>query len=312
MRNERKYKVITLLSLALALLLLGTGVREPFRMATAEYRQHEEYVLKGAQLYAENCVQCHGPYGEGVVGMPLNRADFRADPDSPAGKDIYRYLYETIAMGRDGNADHFQWAKVQTPEGKDAWMSYTEMPSWLKEYGGPMDEEAVKALTLFIMYDDPSGSQWYMVGDSTKAPIPAADLTADESGEIPLPDADVPPEVNATAQALLRDYTRSQCLTCHTIGSKGGKIGPDLTRLGSWGIDQAFLEDWIKRASGPNAMAHDERMPIYWSQNRAITSTEIDLTQKTISEGPYYMPAFEGRLTDGEIATIAEYLLGLK
>jgi len=311
-RNERKYKVITLLSLALALLLLGTGIREPFRMANAERRQHEEYVLKGAQLYAANCAQCHGPYGEGVVGMPLNRADYRLDPDSPAGRDVYRMLYETIAMGREGNADHYQWVRVKTPEGKDAWMSYTEMPAWLKEYGGHLDEEAVKALTLFIMYDKSNGAQWYMVGDSTKAPIPSPDLQPDDSGEIPLPDADVSPEVNATAKALLRDYTKTQCLTCHTIGVKGGKAGPDLTRLGSWGIDQEFLEEWIKRASGTNAMPHDERMPIYWRENRAITTTEIDLSKKTVSEGPYYMPAFEGRLTDEEIAIIAEYLLGLK
>ncbi len=312
MRNERKYKIITLLSLALALLLLGLGVREPFRMATAEYRQHEEYVLKGAQIYAENCVQCHGPYGEGVVGMPLNRAEFRVDPASPAGKEIYAYLFDTIARGREGNAAHYQWVRVKTPEGKDAWMSYTEMPAWLKEHGGLLDEEAVKALTLFIMYDDPSGSQWYMVGDSSKAPIPAADLTPDETGVIPLPDADVPEEVNVTAKALLRDLAKTQCLTCHRIGSKGAYIGPDLSQLGLWGIDKEFLVEWIKRASGPNAMPHDERMPIYWSQNRAITSTEIDLSERVVSEGPYYMPAFEDRLTDEEISVIADYLLGLK
>jgi len=151
-----------------------------------------------------------------------------------------------------------------------------------------------------------------MVGDSTKAPIPPADLEPDETGVIPLPDADVPEEVNVTAKALLRDVAKTQCLTCHRIGSKGGFVGPDLSKVGLWGVDQEFLEEWIKRASGPNAMPHDERMPIYWSQNRAIKSAEIDLSQRVVSEGPYYMPAFEGRLTDEEIATIAQYLLGLK
>ena len=136
------------------------------------------------------------------------------------------------------------------------------------------------------------------------------DLTPDETGVIPLPDADVPEEVNVAAKALLRDLGKTQCLTCHIIGTKGAYIGPDLSRLGAWGIDQEFLEEWIKRASGPNAMPHDERMPIYWSQNRAITSTEIDLSERVVSEGPYYMPAFEGRLTDEEISIIARVPAG--
>lgn len=310
MRNERKYKIISLLSMVLAVLLLGTCVREPFRMATAEYRQHEEYVLKGAQTYAANCVQCHGLRGEGVIGMPLNRTDYKVDPESPAGKDVYKLLYETIQMGRAGNAEHFQWVRVKTPEGKDAWMSYTAMPAWHTAYGGPLDGDYIKALTLFIMKED--GTQWDMVGSTGVAEVPAADLNVDESGEIPLPDAQVDAETNAAAKALLRNYGRSQCLTCHTIGNKGGKIGPDLTSVGKWGIDQAFLEDWIKNASGPDAMPHDERMPIYWSANRATKTDQVDLTARTVSEGPYYMPPFKDKLTDEEISTLARYLLGLK
>lgn len=311
MRNERKYKIISLLSMVLAVLLLGTCVREPFRMATAEYRQHEEYVLKGAQTYASNCVQCHGLRGEGVIGMPLNRADYRLDPASPAGKDVYKLLYDTIQMGRQGNSDHYQWVRVKTPEGKDAWMSYTTMPAWHTAYGGPLDDDYVKALTLFIMKQD--GTQWDMVGSTGVAEVPAADLKPDEkTGEIPLPDSQVDADTNASAKALLRNLGKSQCLTCHTIGTKGAKIGPDLTTVGKWGIDQAFLESWIKNASGPDAMPHDERMPIYWSMNRATKSNELDLSVKTVSEGPYYMPPFKDKLTDEEISILAKYLLGLK
>lgn len=307
MRNERKYKILTLLSMMLAVLLLGNCVREPFRMDTSVYRQHEEYVLKGAKVYAQNCVQCHGPKGEGVIGMPLNRAVFRVDYESPAGKDVYNMIYNTLKMGRPGNSDHYQW--VKQPDG--TWLSYTTMPAWHKDFGGPLDDDYIKALTLFIMYPDPEGVQWNKVG-SDEAPIPTADLSVDNTGVIPLPDADVDAETNASAKALLRNLGKSQCLTCHTIGSRGGKIGPDLTRVGTWGIDQKFLEDWIKFASGEKAMAHDKRMPIYWSQNRAITSDKIDLNTKVVSEGPYFMPPFEGRLTDAEISLIAKYLLGLK
>jgi mono/diheme cytochrome c family protein len=305
-RNERKYKILTLLSVVLAALLLGNCLREPFRMNTAVYRQHEEYVLKGAKVYAQNCVQCHGPKGEGVIGMPLNRTEFRVDYQSPAGKDIYNLIYNTLKMGRPGNPDHYQW--VKQPDG--SWLSYTTMPPWHKDYGGPLDDDYIKALTLFIMY--PDGSQWDKVG-SEEAPIPAADLSPDpKTGEIPLPDSNVDAATNAAAKALLRNTTKTLCLTCHTIGSRGGKVGPDLTYVGSWGIDQAFLEEWIKKASGPNAMPHDKRMPIYWSANRATKTDKIDLSKKVVSEGPYVMPSFEGKLTDAEISTIAKYLLGLK
>ncbi|MFZ5817012.1 MAG: c-type cytochrome [Bacillota bacterium] len=312
MRNERKYKILSLLSVVLAVLLLGTCVREPFRMNTAVYRQHEEYVLKGAKVYAENCVQCHGPRGEGVIGMPLNRADFRVDYESPAGKDVYNLIYNTLKMGRPGNPDHFQWVKVKTPEGKDAWLSYSTMPPWHKDYGGPLDEDYIKALTLFIMKPDPEGAQWNMIG-SDQAPIPQPVLMLEGEKEIPLPDAQgLTAAENASAKALLRNLGKSQCLTCHTIGTRGGKIGPDLTRVGAWGIDQQFLENWIKFASGPKAMPHDERMPIYWSENRATKTDQLDLTKKVVSEGPYFMPPFEGRLADAEISLIARYLLGLK
>jgi len=312
-RNERKYKVITLLTGLLVLLLLANAVRESPRMAAAEYRQHEEYVLKGARTYAENCATCHGPRGEGVIGMPLNRKEYQVDWTTPAGKEIYRKLTEAIRQGRAGNADHYQWVKVG-----DKWISYTAMPAWGKDYGGPLDEDYIHALALFIM--KPDGTQWSLVGNSEIAPFPATGLEeyTGRYDQIPLPDSE-DTEVNDAAKALLRDVARSQCLTCHTIGTVGGKIGPDLTRVGSWGVDQAFLEEWIKFANvgqpgeeHPEAMPHDRRMPVYWSAHRAVSGPELNLENPVVSEGPYYMTRFYGKLTDEEISILARYLMGLK
>lgn len=312
MRNERKYKVLSLLTAFLLVLLGGVGVREYFRMGAAEARQFDEYVLKGARTYAMNCVQCHGPRGEGVIGMPLNLKEHQIDYQSPAGKEIYNELYEAILQGRPGNDAHFQWER--TDDGK--WISYTAMPAWGKEYGGSLDEDYIKALTLFIM--KPGGDQWNLVGDTQLAPYQEVDLQADESGQIPLPDS-ADTEVNAAAQALLRDIPRSQCLTCHIIGAKGAYIGPDLSQVGSWGVDREFLENWIQYSSPdpsdderPGAMAHEERMPVYWSANRATVTPELNLENPVLSEGPYYMPRFKDKLTDEEITILSRYLLGLK
>lgn len=313
MRNERKYKIISLLTVLLAMLLLGNCAREYWRMESAVAAQHEEYVLKGAKTYAQNCAQCHGPRGEGVIGMPLNRKEYQVDWTSPAGKDIYRMLTETIRQGRTGNADHFQWEEVN---GK--WISYTAMPAWGRDYGGPLDEDYIHAMALFIM--KPEGDQWSVVGDSEKAPFPDSGLSqyAGKPAEIPLPDS-ANSDVNASAKALLQDIAKSQCLTCHTIGAVGGKIGPDLSRVGSWGVDQAFLEEWIKYANvgqpseqHAEAMPHDQRMPVYWSANRANAGPNLNLSTQVLSEGPYYMTRFAGKLSDQEISTIARYLVGLK
>lgn len=313
MRNERKYRIISLLTLLLAFLLLGNTVREFFRMDAAVAANHQDYVLKGAKTYAQNCVQCHGPKGEGVIGMPLNRADYQVDYQSPAGKDIYNMLVQTIKQGRPGDANIFRWEKA--PDGK--WISYTAMPAWHRDFGGPLDDDYVQALAMFIM--EPGAQQWNIVGDADLAPYQAAVYEDPETGEIPLPDS-ANSDVNAPAKALLRNLTKSQCLTCHTIGSAGAKVGPDLSRVGAWGIDQQFLENWIKYANVPNkkdadqtpAVPHDVRMPVYWSANRATLGPELNLQKQTVSTGTYYMPRFKGKLTDDEISTIARYLMGLK
>ncbi|HWI52678.1 MAG TPA: c-type cytochrome [Symbiobacteriaceae bacterium] len=314
MRNERKYKIITLLSVVLAIILIGSCVREPFRMAAAEERQHEEYVLKGAATYAQNCVQCHGPRGEGVIGMPLNRAVFQVDYRSPAGRQQYDMIVQTIKQGRKGNDLHFQWEK----QSDNKWLSYTTMPAWGRDFGGPLDDDYVKALALFIM--NPSKEQWNVVGDTELAPFQDPNYAKDKNGQIILPDSTADQATNVAAKALLNNLTKSQCLTCHTVGTAGSKVGPDLTHVGSWGLDQTFLENWIKYANVPQAnaedktpaLAHDLRMPTFWSANRATTGPAPVLTNPVVSEGPYFMPRFKGKLTDDEITTIARYLLGLK
>jgi mono/diheme cytochrome c family protein len=312
--GERKYRIITTLTLVLTVILLGSCIREPFRMRAAAEQQRQQYVAKGAAVYAQNCVQCHGPRGEGSVGMPLNRAALRMPADSAAGRAEYDRLYQTIWQGRPGNLEHPRW--VRTPDGK--WLSFTAMPAAGKAAGGSLDEEEARALTLFIMA--PGGSQWALVGDAKAAPFDPPSHQAAADGAMPLPDAQgVDPAVNSTAKALLMDMSRVQCLTCHMVGSQGAKTGPDLTRLGSWGVDQAFVEQFIKYGNLPAAseadrtvVPHDQRMPVYWMDSRPVTGPETNLQQPLVSEGPYYMTRFQGRLTDEEVAILAQYLMGLK
>jgi mono/diheme cytochrome c family protein len=312
--GERRYRVMTTLTLVLTVILLGSCIREPFRMRAAAEDQRQRYVATGAALYAQNCVQCHGPRGEGSVGMPLNRAALRLPADSATGRAEYDRLFQVIRQGRPGNLEHPRW--VPMPDGK--WLSFTAMPAAGREYGGALNEEEMRALTLFLM--NPDGDQWALVGDTTAAPFDPPSFRMDAAGMMALPEAQgVDPAVNSTARALLQDMSRAQCLTCHLIGTQGAKVGPDLTLVGSWGVDQAFLEQWIKYANLPNpseadktVVSHDRRMPVYWMDSRPVTGPETNLQPPLVSEGPYYMMRFRQRLTDQEIRILAQYLLGLK
>lgn len=314
MHTERKYKVVMLLASLLTIVLVGNAVREPSRIQAAGSNERQEYVRRGAAIYATQCVQCHGPKGEGVIGMPLNRAALRADASSPEGQDLYDFIYEAIWRGRPGFAEHPRW--VKTPDGR--WLSYTNMAAFGYPLGGALNEDQTRALTLFIM--EPEGTQWSFPGSPVIAPFDRPSYQVDEDGLLRLPDPPgLDPAVSATAKSLLRDRTKSQCLNCHLVGGTGVKNGPDLSDLGRWGLDREFLIDFLRYANQPMhaedpepPIAHDLRMPVYWSAHRAVNGPEPELQNPVVSAGPYYMLRFSHRLTDAEIEALADYLLALR
>lgn len=310
MRNPRKYVVLTLFSLLLIGLFVFNLLREfwPWgsRMAHALAEDKQDYALLGAKLYAQNCMQCHGPRGEGVVGMPLNRPDLEGDPTDSKFAATYELLRSTITLGRPGSAVP-SW--VRAPDGKLA--SYTAMPAWGREAGGPMDEHDVKGLAYFIMMgnqpsdlEQPDAGVFWSVPGTGDAPTQAANF------EAPLPDAtNLSPQDNENAKALFTNLGKSQCLSCHAIGPRGGKVGPDLTEVDKWGVDEAFLVRWI---TDPTAVPNDERMPVYWSKHRLLgPKPAFDPAKKIVSPVNTQMPKLT-TLNDDDRRLIARYLLSPK
>src|ERR1700694_1903279 len=47
-------------------------LREPERVQSVLAADQAGQVIRGAQLFKDNCVQCHGPNGEGDIGPALN------------------------------------------------------------------------------------------------------------------------------------------------------------------------------------------------------------------------------------------------
>lgn len=273
----RKYLVVIVSSWLLILTWAGYLVMENRRMAIAREEQIANLVARGLEIFAANCVVCHGPLGEGVIGPPLNREEFRGDPEEET--EVYDFLYTTVSRGRPGSTDP-RWVRLETGE----WASFTAMPAWSQEHGGPLNEQEVRAVTTFIMMGD-----WVQV----LGRLPAPRL----EGE--LPDAQVSAEVNARAKEIIQ---MKGCLACHSIGQVGGFQGPDLTRVGSWGLDAEFLKGWISNAPGTQ-----NRAPVYWSNfgdPRAIPANP------PIPLGPTQMPQLP--FTEEELDVVVEYLLGLR
>lgn len=233
-------------------------LRESTRITQAEEHIKEAQLEMGTELYAQNCVVCHGPLGEGVVGPPLDRKEFKGDPGQ--NQETYDLLYKTVQRGRPGTSDP-KWQRL--PNGH--WASFTAMPMWANSEGGPLNEQQLRALARFIMQGD-----WTKVSGM----IPAATMPQkkDKDGH-PTGETDtetllakMPDGVGISKAASLAGkqlFVAKGCIACHTMGSFGGGVGPNLTKVGSWGVDplwREFLKAWIL-----NPQAVKDRAPVYWS-----------------------------------------------
>jgi len=72
-------------------------LREPSRQVEEITEQQAAAIQRAMQLYAINCVECHGASGEGLnTALPINDPSVRAKSDDE--------LFKTIARGgRDGD-----------------------------------------------------------------------------------------------------------------------------------------------------------------------------------------------------------------
>lgn len=104
----------------------------------------------GATLYAENCVVCHGPNGEGRAGAELNDVFATIAPDV--------FLEQVISRGRDG----------------------TFMPAWNEDYGGPLTPAEVDDIVAYI-------ESW---GTTVEPPLPAPNPPTQVIPPVPEVDGD--------------------------------------------------------------------------------------------------------------------------
>jgi mono/diheme cytochrome c family protein len=69
-----------------------------------------------------------------------------------------------------------------------------------------------------------------------------------------------------------------QCQSCHTIGSGGGYVGPNLTNAGNW-INPAWAQEWLKNPQSLVLGAIEPHRDFTDEERSALTAYLMTLKQ---------------------------------
>ena len=182
---------------------------EEDRMAVTAEAQHARAIEVGATVFENNCSGCHGPKGEGILGLcpPLNDGHFFTSRLEEVGwsGSLEDYIVSTVASGRATSTRPDEFAGQGRPA----------MPAWSDKFGGPLRPDQIQNVSAFIL-------NW----EST-----ALDDVVIEGLATPTPS---PEEANDPVARGQRVYLDNGCGGCHTIdGLSAGTVGPNQSNIGS-------------------------------------------------------------------------------
>ena len=276
------------LSIVLLLTLVIYGLIDANRSTTVSASKSEDDARRGKHLYAQYCIQCHGPLGEGCIGPALNRATWRpvlangaTNPDwDPATYDLMK---RTIVRGRASNQPGIQ------------------MPAWSIRENGSLNDAEIEQVITFIQRGD-----W---GTTLEEATSATGLGEELPSYRGFDD-------KARVAEARRVMLEKGCLNCHRMGKAGGVVGAELTDVGS-----RRAADWLRRwIKDPKAMPPEERGPNLWLVAPTATlplpsdaagaqptgTVEATATPNIYPMNRTYMPTIP--MTDEELDLLVEYL----
>jgi mono/diheme cytochrome c family protein len=271
------------LSLVLLVTLLIYGLVDANRGTATADLDRARAVEDGKHIYAQYCIQCHGPLGEGCIGPALNRKTWRPFIDGAKNPDYddaaHDFMKKVIVRGRPSNQPGIQ------------------MPPWGLSENGPLNDEKIEAVIAFIQYGN-----WNEVLENAAS---ATDL-----GE-PLPT--YPGFEDKDKIAKVKELMLSKgCLNCHSLGKGGGKVGADLTEVGSRRTED-WLHKWVK---DPKTVPATERGPNLWllaptpSLETPGPGSPPTATPQSLPMNATYMPTI--KMTDEELNLLVDYLAHAK
>lgn len=211
-----------ILSVLLAVVvLLFMGLLEERRMAAQTGNWEGRSIEKGAEIWANNCVECHGFNGEGGAGPAINSKYFFTQRLADVGfaGTLEDYIKLTVAAGRPSKTQG-QWVVV--------------MPTWGTRYGGPLRDDQVQQVTDYILNWETTALQQT---DEEDPWIPFADAPskAVAGGEDAAGDAAAGAEA-AGPRDPQTIFTELACAGCHILtepqtDASRGPIGPNMGNL---------------------------------------------------------------------------------
>jgi len=262
--------IASLLLMIVLFLFMGLIEEQRMQAQTANWIGRE--IEKGAEIYANNCSNCHGPDGKGLPGVApaLHSKYFFTQRLQDIGwtGSLHDYVALTVAAGRPSRVQS-QWAVM--------------MPTWSERYGGPLRDDQVQAVTAFVLNweedaltqgtpDNPDPWQPFLDAPS-KATVeegaaPAAEVTPEPTGPRP------PQEL----------FVSMGCVGCHNLDqpqtpNNRGPVGPNLGNLhetaGTHGQDPfAYVHESIVN---PNAYISEGYMAGIMPANFAERMTEEEI-----------------------------------
>lgn len=157
--------IIGTIAFMLTMIIFGfVALNEPARLEAFSSAYEGRSVENGAEIFANNCATCHGLDGQatqcfdaagneiGCVGRPLNNAELLCGtkPSRLVAMDWggakYDFIEGTVAAGRP-------WAG---------------MPTWGQQFGGPLQNNEVRDVTLFVLNWE---SETLCGGEAVEGPV---------------------------------------------------------------------------------------------------------------------------------------------
>src|SRR5437016_2302834 len=227
------------LSVVVMLTLIIYAIVDSQRGTATVSADRETAVHEGKVLYAQYCITCHGPLGEGCIGPALNRSAWRPYLDTGEKNPNYDdashdFMKKVISRGRPSNQPGIA------------------MPAWSVSESGSLNDQAIEQVISFIQYGDWNGTvENAASAQNLGEPLPSYPGFTDQA------------KITRVKELMLS----KGCLNCHTLGKPGGSIAPPLTDVGSRRTAD-WLRKWIK---DPKAMPADQRGPNLWLVAPTVT-----------------------------------------
>lgn len=253
----RQVTAFVTLFMAIGLIILMYLIFEPQRRNASANEARHASVERGAVLFAENCVICHGATGQGIAGagFPLNTQDNQFPNDEQ--KDLLR---KTIQQGRQNSTGNLP-----------------NMPVFLNTNGGPLNAQMIEDIINFIGYGD-----WNAVPRILEHDLgtPVAAIPPPPELGTPIPRGPARAAGGPGSDDPGAKVFAANCTACHRISPEfpgGGGVGPDLTGIAVRGkipvsakdspaaveANKEGLTTWIRN---PQAIKPGAAMPGFGAQ----------------------------------------------